>query len=83
MFKVYPGNYNIEIQTVFIHTQERRPSLVLGDSVILIDPRNPDGPVYEGCIEDVRKSDLILRKIWHHHCCNRRNRGVYLTVGGY
>ncbi|XP_023326960.1 RNA helicase Mov10l1 [Eurytemora carolleeae] len=41
--------------------KERRPSLCLGDSVLLSDIKDPNMPVYEGCIEEVRSTELLLR----------------------
>lgn len=32
---------------------EGRPSVLIGDKVILTDPSDPDGPCYEGCVHEV------------------------------
>ena len=41
--------------------KERRPSLVLGDTVLAANPCDPDLPIYEGCIEEVRNTEVMLR----------------------
>ena len=34
---------------------EGRPSVLIGDKVILTDPADPDGPCYEGYVHEVHK----------------------------
>lgn len=40
---------------------ERRPSLAVGDSVLLSSPSSPGGAQYEGCIHEVRAAELLLK----------------------
>lgn len=44
---------------------EGRPSVLIGDRVMLTDPGDPDGPCYEGCVHEVR-TIIGMRNIETH-----------------
>lgn len=40
---------------------EGRPSVLIGDKVILTDPSDPDGPCYEGCVHEMLKDEVLMK----------------------
>ncbi|XP_071133478.1 RNA helicase Mov10l1-like [Mytilus edulis] len=40
---------------------EGRPSVLIGDRVILTDPGDPDGPRYEGCVHELLKDEVLMK----------------------
>ncbi|XP_060593732.1 RNA helicase Mov10l1-like isoform X2 [Ruditapes philippinarum] len=40
---------------------EGRPSVLIGDKVILIDPSDPDGPCFEGYVHEILKDEVLLK----------------------
>jgi putative helicase MOV10L1 len=47
---------------------EGRPSLIIGDRVILSEPGEYEGPRYEGCIHEVLNDEVLLKfqQNFHH-----------------
>ncbi|XP_053377782.1 RNA helicase Mov10l1-like [Mercenaria mercenaria] len=40
---------------------EGRPSVLIGDKVILSDPSDPDGPCFEGYVHEILKDEVLLK----------------------
>ncbi|XP_048252901.1 RNA helicase Mov10l1-like isoform X2 [Haliotis rufescens] len=40
---------------------EGRPSILIGDKIILTDPGDPDGPCYEGFVHEIHSSEVLLK----------------------
>ncbi|PVD24975.1 hypothetical protein C0Q70_15471 [Pomacea canaliculata] len=48
---------------------EGRPSLLIGDSVILLSPVDPDEPQYEGIIHEIYSDKVLLKFNSEFHSC--------------